>query len=162
MKVRVAILVSMFCIACLVVSGVYAKGKPDKPGKPSDQELITFWGDFRGSEVVEGCCPNAGPFPPYELHVYRDLGEGDHQVPEGTYSGHLFLSGSSKGRNPEYIFQFWDAGQDIWLEVRGGAIDYDKRTKVTTVVFENEECVCGHGELIDTVNFTLERKPWTD
>ena len=69
MKGRLIAFVGIFCIAILIFSGTDAKGeKPDKPsGKPSGKEWIQFWGDLVGGQVVEGCCPNAGPNPSYDM-----------------------------------------------------------------------------------------------
>lgn len=46
-----------------------------------------------------------------------------------------------KGRSQEYVVQFWDAGNLIAFEIMGGVADDDKKSKVTTVVFEDEDCV---------------------
>ena len=46
----------------------FAKGdNPNKPPNPPSGEFITFEGDLAGSQEVAGCCPNAGPFPAYEM-----------------------------------------------------------------------------------------------
>jgi hypothetical protein len=155
MKGRLVAFVGVFCIASLIASGVYAKGKPDKPGGET-KELITFSGDFLGGDVVEGCCPNAGPFPAYELTVVRGL-----EIPAGTYSGFLFMNRYGTGRNQEYLVQFWgvsESNKHIAIEIIGGGIDDDRKNKVTTVKFESEDCVhLETGEYIDTVSFTLVR-----
>ena len=169
MKRRVVVIAGLLCIASLPVSDVYAQGKPGKPEKPTDREFIAFSGDFLGGEVVEGCCPNAGPFPPYELTVARDLGidkPEELQVAADTYSGFLFMNRYGKGRSQEYLVQFWGvsaSGNHMEIEVIGGVIDEDKKSKVTTVVFEDEDCVhLETGEFIDTVSFTVVRTPLRD
>ena len=68
-----------------------------------------------------------------------------------------------KGRSQEYVVQFWDAGNLIALEIMGGVADDDKKSKVTTVVFEDEDCVhLETGKSIDTVSFALVRTPLRD
>ena len=62
MKGRHFVLAGILCIASLIVSGANAKGKPDKPAK-TETELIVFTEDLAGNQLVEGCCPNAGPSP---------------------------------------------------------------------------------------------------
>ena len=69
MKSKLVTFAAILCIASLIASGAYAKGKPVKPEKPDNTqtEWITFTGDLMGSQEVEGCCPNAGPFPEYTM-----------------------------------------------------------------------------------------------
>jgi hypothetical protein len=68
-----------------------------------------------------------------------------------------------KGRSQEYVVQFWDAGNLIAFEIIGGVVDDDKKSKVTTVVFEDEDCVhLETGKSIDTVSFTLVRTALRD
>jgi len=55
------------------------------------------------------------------------------------------------------------AGNLIAFEIIGGVVDDDKKSKVTTVVFEDEDCVhLETGKSIDTVSFTLVRTPLRD
>jgi len=67
-------LVAMLISLVFVVTNVTAK-KPVKPPKDPGQttaECIVFTGDLEtvpGSEVVEDCCPNAGPFPAYKMSL---------------------------------------------------------------------------------------------
>jgi len=68
---------------------VTTHGKPTKPGK-TNTEWIQFTGDLQGGQPVEGCCPNAGPFPEYTMTL---LFEGDN-FSEGTYDGQLFINRS--------------------------------------------------------------------
>jgi hypothetical protein len=169
MKGRRGAFVGIACIAGLIASGAYARDKPDepdKPGKPSEPttEYIAFSGDFLGGEAVVGCCPNAGPAPPYELTVARDLGVGnpEHlQVSADTYSGFLFMNRYGAGRNQEYLVRFWgvsDSGNHIAIEIIGGVIDDDRKNKITTVTFEPADCVhLETKEFIDTVSFALVR-----
>ena len=63
MKRRRVAFVGIFCIAILMVFSADAK-KPPRPGDTA-KECFVFTGDLEGSQVVEDCCPNAGPFPAY-------------------------------------------------------------------------------------------------
>ncbi len=162
MKGRLIAFVGIFCIAILIVLGANAKGKPDKPDKPDKPgkpktEWIAFTGELEGGQVVEGCCPNAGPFPPYTM----ELKFGSYIFPPGTYDGWLFINTYGAGRNRKYKVQFWwDYDRDLGIEIIGGVIDYDKKNKVLTVTFTHEECVhIKSGDPIAVVNFTLVRHP---
>ena len=157
MKSRLVAFVGVFCVALLIASGAYA-GKPDKPDKPGKPprpsniavECITFWGpDLVGHQQVEDCCPNAGPFPVYRLTLGPN-GFGSH--PAGTYDGELFMNFMGVGQNQQYVVQFTGdhivSGNHISIEIRGGDIDYNKKTKVLTVTFTPENCMCT--EMCDT------------
>ena len=98
-------LAGVFCIAILVVAGAFA----DKPVNPSETtDLIIFEGDLEGSAIVEGCCPNAGPNPPYSMTVTRDLGyDGGPQVRAGTYDGFIFMNFFGTKKNQQYYVKFW-------------------------------------------------------
>ncbi len=127
------------------------KGGKGKGGKPKT-EWIEFWGDLEGGQPVDGCCPNAGPFPEYTMTLAKDVG----CVPAGTYNGYLFINGYGAGRDHAYIVQFWK-DPEISIEIIGGDIDYDKWNRVLTVTFENAECLdycTGNTRL---VSFTLVR-----
>jgi hypothetical protein len=160
MKGRLIAFVCIFCLAVLTVSGQVAQGKPDKPPVKSNTEWIEFWGDLNGGQPVDGCCPNAGPWPPYRMCLNFEV--SGH--PAGTrYDGHLFINGyryHGWGER-EYIVQFWTDDQDVAIEIIGGVVDFDKRTKVLTVTFTDELCVdMGTGQPITTVTFTLIRRPY--
>ncbi len=130
-------------------------GKPNKPGKPKT-EWIEFYGDLVGGQPVDGCCPNAGPFPEYTMTL--PFGVGD--IPAGTtIDGYLFINVYGACRNNAYIVQFWNDDLKIFIEIIGGVIDYDKKTKVLTVTFENEECVDYCTGTTTPVTFTLVRRP---
>jgi hypothetical protein len=165
MRGRLIASVGIFCMVILIVSGVDAQmkpdeqGKPDKPFKPGKpgKELIIFTGDLSGYQVVEGCCPNAGPFPEYTMCLNFEVGG----YPAGTcYDGQLFINGYrylAKGER-QYKVQFWREGTEVAIEIIGGVIDYDKRTKVLTVTFTEELCVDLYsGRPITLVSFTLVR-----
>ena len=167
------IIIATFVSLMFVVSGLEA-GKPDKldnPNKPpkSDQpaaECIVFTGDLMGEAVVEGCCPNAGPFPEYEMTL--DLKDEDRTttVHHEEYDGELFTNNWGAGRNHGYQVQFWTwdwnnenpVVGDICIEVIGGIIDNDKKNKILTVTFVAEDCVDRESnQFIDAVTFTLVR-----
>jgi hypothetical protein len=136
MKGRLAAFVGIFCIAILIVSGANAD-KPPKPPKPpqpgeTTAECITFTGDLNGRQQVEGCCPNAGPYPVYTM-ILNNLGWLD-----GTYEGQLFMNYHGAGRNKKYIVQFWNDDLGIAIEIIGGVIVNDRKNKVLTVTFEDE------------------------
>jgi hypothetical protein len=153
--------VGIFCIAALIVSGQEAQGKPDKPDKPDNPkaEQINFWGDLEGDEAVYGCCPNAGPFPEYTMTLGFDFAG----YPAGTpIEGWLYINYYGAGRDQKYKVQFWwDYDLDLGIEIIGGEIYHDRRTKVLTVTFTNDECVYIKSKtLIQLVNFTLVRSPY--
>lgn len=155
MKGRLIAFVGIFCIAILMGSSQDAQGKPDKPDK-SKTEWIVFDGDLVGDQVVEGCCPNAGPWPEYRmtLNFWVD------GFPPGTYDGQLFINYYGAGRNQKYIVQFWNDEIGIGIEIIGGVIDHDRKNKVLTVTFTDENCVNLYtGTFITTVTFTLIRTP---
>jgi hypothetical protein len=88
------------------------------------------------------------------------LPSGVGDIPSGTYGGYLFINGYGAGRNHAYIVQFWNDDLEIWIEIIGGVIDYDKKTKVLTVTFENEECFDYYANTTTPVSFTLVRRPY--
>jgi hypothetical protein len=159
MKGRLIAFVCIFCLAVLTVSGQVAQGKPDKPPGKSKTEWIEFWGDLNGGQPVDGCCPNAGPFPPYRMCLNFEV--SGHRA--GTcYDGHLFISGFGRGQiRGDYIVQFWTDDWDVAIEIRGGVGDFDKRTRAFTVTFTDELCVdMVTGQPITSATFTLVRRPY--
>ncbi len=161
MKGRLIAFVGIFCIAILIFSGANAKNKPDKPDKPgkSTAQWIEFYGeDLEGGQLVDGCCPNAGPFPPYTM----TLKFGSYNFSPGTYDGQLFINYFGAGRNQKYKVQFWwDYDNDLGIEIIGGVLDFDRKNKILTVTFTDEECVhIKTGTPIKSVNFTLVRSPY--
>ena len=140
---------------------VTTRGKPDKPCKPGKPktELIEFSGDLQGGQPVDGCCPNAGPFPAYTMTLLFDVSD---EFKAGTYNGYLFINGYGAGRkeNRKYIVQFWKK-DEIFIEIIGGVIDYDKWNRVLTVTFTDELCEdwCT-GQPVAVVNFTLVRRAY--
>ena len=132
---------------------VTTQGKPDKPGE-SKTELITFEGDLAGYQAVDGCCPNAGPFPEYTMTLTKDVGH----IPAGTYNGNLFINGWG---DRQYKVQFWIEGCDFAFEIRGGVFDFNKWTRVSTVIFTDVLCedFCT-GQPLAELTFTLVRHPY--
>jgi hypothetical protein len=154
MKSRFVAFVGVFCIAILIVS-VADAGKPVKPPKPggTTTEWIEFMGALDGGEAVAGCCPNNGPWPAYSMTL---SGLGD--LRNGTHDGQLFINYYGAGRNQKYIVQFWT--EDFGIEIIGGEIEREKKTKVLTVTFTNEICSdLDSGDPIAVVSFTLVRTP---
>ncbi len=117
--------------------------------KPHDGDLITFTGDLVGSATVMGCCPNAGPFPAYnELTLSGSL-------PAGIYDGHIFMNKVGRRTNQSYMVQFWT--ETMFLEVRGGVIQEDKKNKSLTATFTLAPwTINGESTYVD-VTFTLTR-----
>jgi hypothetical protein len=157
MKRRLIAFVGIFCIPVLIVSGAYAQGKPDKPGN-SQTEWIEFSGDLAGGEAVNGCCGNAGPFPPY--HMTLNFKVGTHEA--GTsIDGYLFINYFGAGKTQQYMVQFWTEDWNVGIKIIGGVIDFDRRTRVLTVTFKDEHCVdMITGQTITAVSFTLVRGPF--
>ena len=187
MKGRLIALLGI-CIAILIVSGPDTQGK--KPVKPDEtqSELIVFTGvtaedtgDLEGYQVVEDCCYNVdtGVYSTYTMTLNFDVGEnepGSLYIPAGTpIVGHLFINYAHPGRK-KYVVHFWN--DDFGIEIIGGVIDYDRKTEVTTVTFEDEVCsMCEALELDDAgvptgeclddwisfdVSFILVREPWEE
>ena len=155
----VAMLFSLF----FVVTNATAK-KPVKPPPDPDQttaECIVFAGDLEtvpGSEVVEDCCPNAGPFPGYAMTLDLKYEDGTTAYYGGPYDGKLFINNYGAGRSHGYIVQFWN--DDICFEAIGGVIDNDKKSKFLTVSFNGEEayfCETDGVPIFPLVSFTLQR-----
>ena len=159
MKGKLVAFVGVFCIAMLIVSGASADKppKPDKPDKPdrTTTEWIEFTGDLAGGEVVEGCCPNAGPNPQYEMTLSEEAFGGL----AGTYLGYLFINAYGTGQDAEYVVQFWHSS-DFSFEIIGGVTEKDRKNNVTTVTFTGEDCTTqDRTEVIATVSFVLVRTP---
>ena len=162
MKSKLVAFAAILCIASLIASGANAKGKPIKPDEPAntETELVVFTEDLSGWQEVEDCCPNAGPFPQYGMTLNFPVAS----FPAGSYFyGQLFISSYRSGHDRKYKVQFWndhDEPGHIAIEIIGGEIYKDKKTKTLTVVFTDEDCVDLHTkEFIATVNFTLVRTP---
>jgi hypothetical protein len=157
MKDKVISLVGILCIASLFVSGANAKGKPDGPGGPRAEQIV-FTGDLIGDQIVENCCPNAGPHPEYTITLGGDTWPAGIS---GTYAGQLHLNsiGHPPGRRPKYKVQFWrDSPAPLAIQIIGGAAVRDRKNKSLTVTFTNEDCVDMYtGAFIAVVNFELKR-----
>ena len=153
-------LVAMLISLVFVVTNVTAK-KPVKPPPDPDQttaECIVFTGDLEGMAEVEGCCPNAGPFPAYTMTLDLYDEDGAAAYSGGPYDGKLFINNYGAGRSHGYIVQFWN--DDICFEAIGGLIDNDKKSKVLTVSFNGEEayfCETDGVPIYPSVSFMLQR-----
>jgi hypothetical protein len=153
MKIQIGkwlIVIATFVSLMFVVTGLEAgKGgvKPDKPDRTTAECIIFYGEDMQGVEEVEGCCPNAGPFPAYWMTLL------------GTqYNGNLFINNYGAGRDHKYIVQFWN--DYIGIEIIGGVIDNDKKSKVLTVTFTEEEATLWEyevGERTLDMSFVLVR-----
>ncbi|MCG6957865.1 MAG: hypothetical protein LJF04_17885 [Gemmatimonadetes bacterium] len=147
------------------VDAQFAKtGKPDNPNKPqtpSSCESIAFTGHLQGSADVEGCCPNAGPFPAYTMTLSEEAFPAGLS---GEHEGNIFMNSLGRRVPGDYIVQFWwgESPDDYFLEIRGGEVTYDKRARLLTVRFENESMTIYHADDEPTsvnVTFTLTREP---
>lgn len=128
MKAERVAFVGALCIAMLIVSGAYGdktegQGKPGKPPSTS-KECIVFTGDLQGGQVVEGCCPNRGPFPEYEMTLSDGILDGFDE----TYNGHLFVNQYGPGRVQQYKVEFWT--DDLHFVVIGGVVVEQTRTRL--------------------------------
>jgi hypothetical protein len=165
MKIRVILpfilSVTFFLIGCeyegqptQTTSDVETKSLGKKPEKP---ERITFTGDLSGQEDILGCCPNAGPFPEYTMTLSGPL-------PAGTYDGNIFMNKVGKKPNQSYMVQFWwtENANNYYIEIRGGAIEEDKKNKTIIATFTEESCeIWINNDLTATedVSFVLTRAP---
>jgi len=112
--------------------------KKPKPNKNPKSELITFTGHLEGNpetQLVFGCCPNAGPWPAYTMTLSGPL-------PAGTYEGNIFMNSTGRQSPGDYIVQFWwgEVPNNYFIEIRGGEAINDRRNKILTVTFENAQC----------------------
>ena len=154
MKIQISkwlIVIATFVSLMFVVTGLEA-GKPDKdnPNKPpkSDNpkktkaECILFTGDLLGMAEVEGCCPNAGPFPAYTMTLDLHDANGNDYV--GDYVGQLFMNFAP---DEGYKVQFWNWDSDneipgvgnIFFEIYGGDIIYDRKSNFLNVTFTDAQ-----------------------
>jgi len=149
MKGRLVAFVGIFCVTCLIVSGAYADKppKPPKPPKPGNitKECIVFTGDLEGGAVVEGCCPNAGPWPAYTMAFFQIA-----DWPFGPHEGQLFAKPVRFRENRKWIdrykVQFWTWNYDnetpgtgdYFFEIYSDSDDivYDETTNVLTVTVD--------------------------
>jgi hypothetical protein len=135
--------------------------------RKSRSENITFVGNLAGSQIVGGCCPNAGPFPIYTM----TLSDAFPEPIFGTYKGHIFmnifmnLSSIAAGRKKSYVVKFWWTEDDsnYFIDIRGGDIEENKRTHILTVTFKAVPCKIWVNDLLlpepVLVTFILTREP---
>ncbi|MGD2120435.1 MAG: hypothetical protein PVJ76_01765 [Gemmatimonadota bacterium] len=138
--------------------------KPDKapkPPNPASCEWITFTGALEGSQEVEGCCPNAGPFPEYSMTLVSPPFPAGIS---GPHDGNIFMNSLGRKVPGDYMVQFWwGADPDgYFIEIKGGVKVEDKKTKTTTVTFTDETMTIFHADEVPTevtVSFILTREP---
>jgi hypothetical protein len=126
-----------------------------KGGKLKPELIIFKEGDLEGNQTVFGCCPNRGPFPEYTMILSSTFG-----AISGTYDGEIFMNKVGTRKNQSYMVQFWT--ETIFLEVRGGLIQNDKKTKTLTATFTDAPCKIWINDFLTapvTVSFTLTRGP---
>jgi hypothetical protein len=160
MKGRLVAFGGVFCIGLLIVSGAYAGKPPKEPKEPKSPhrpgniaiECIEFTGDLasvpEGGTVVEGCCPNAGPFPAYTMTLWIE--ELPLDAFGKTFEGDLFakpVTTRVKGQKTErYLVQFltWDweteipGDDDFYIEVYSDGDDIYETDNVLTVIFDSD------------------------
>jgi len=123
-------------------------------------EWIAFSGDLEGSQEVEGCCGNAGPFPEYTMtlsNVFPIDMRGEHD-------GNIFMNGFGRNMPWAYKVQFWwtEGDTEYFIEIRGGEVHKDKKTKILTVTFNMESCTIWINDVLRepvTITFTIIRDP---
>ncbi len=117
--------------------------------KPEKGESITFVGDLAGSEVVVGCCPNAGPWPAYTMTFSGPL---PPEISGILLEGNIFMNSTGRQSPGDYIVQFWwgEVPDNYFIEIRGGEAHNDRRNKILTVTFEDAQC-----EIYTGINYIL-------
>jgi hypothetical protein len=151
MKGRCVAFVVFFCVASLIVSTGFAKGKPPKPDKPdtpgqSKGECIKFSGDLQsaGETIIEGCCPNAGPWPAYTMTLATDSPVDGTAIPGYLFIGSYGTPAPYEGHKVQ--FWTWDVDSetpgtgDFFFEIRGGTAVSEKvkNHRILTVNFVDE------------------------
>jgi len=161
MKSKV-ISVSILSIALILVSLIFVSSFGlSKPNPKPNPERITFSGDLYGDQEVEGCCGNAGPFPEYTMTLSDNFPEEF----QGTHIGNIFLNSFGRKMPWAYKVQFWWGGEnnEYFIEIRGGEVHKDKRTKILTVTFTQEDTCWtwdpSGDEIIIFIEFTLIKDP---
>ncbi len=133
-------------------------------------ELITFTGDLEGSQDMAGCCPNAGPWPEYTMNLSEEV--FPQEMTGEEHDGNIFMNRFGRNMDWAYKVQFWwgEGGDgyfyEYFIEIRGGVVHNDRKTKILTVTFENVPCykILKRGELLPEtieviVSFVLTRDP---
>lgn len=154
----------------LVATGIEAKKpdgvKPDNPNKVK-AELIAFTGALVGWEEVEGCCPNAGPDPEYQMTLPDGLSDSDgiEVYPADTYNGFLFMNSWSFEEESGYLVQFWASRDEdeepLTFEIICGTTVYDRKTRVLRVSCDEQPWWNHYDRNIDMgpVSFEILRVP---
>ena len=146
-------------ITLILVSLIFVTSFGLSKPKPNP-ELITFTGDLYGDQEVGGCCPNAGPFPEYNMTLSDNFPEEF----QGTHTGNIFLNSFGRKMPWAYKVQFWwtEGDTEYFIEIRGGEVHKDKKTKILTVTFDMETCKIWINDVLPepvTVTFTLKKDP---
>jgi len=156
----ISVLILSIALILSVTLSLASYGLSKKPNW-LDNELIIFSGDLEGSQIVEGCCPNAGPNPKYTMTLSGEFPKGF----PGTHTGYIFLNSFGRNLPWDYKVQFWwfEGDTEYFIEIRGGEAHKDKKTKILTVTFDMEETyeIWIDDELKEsvTVTFVLTRDP---
>ena len=112
-----------------------------------NSQWITFSGDLEGEQEVVGCCPNAGPNPEYTMTLSEDV--FPEEMTGESHDGHIFMNvfmnrsehGSGKKKVMYMVKFYWTEGDtEYFIEIRGGDIESNKKTKSLTVTFDEVPC----------------------
>ena len=168
-KISVLILSITLILVSLIFVSSFGLSKP-KPKPEQNSEWITFSGDLNGSQEVVGCCPNAGPWPEYTMTLSDEV--FPQEMTGEPHDGHIFMNGFGRNMEWAYKVQFWwgEEGDgyfyEYFIEIRGGVVHNDRKTKILTVTFENVPCyeIWKRGDLLTEtidviVSFNLTRDP---
>ena len=137
--------------------------KKPKPNNNPKSELITFTAGhlegFPETQLVFGCCPNAGPWPAYTMTL---SGPFPPDISGTPITGNIFMNSTGRQSPGDYIVQFWWGVEptNYFIEIRGGEAINDRRNKILTVTFEGAQCeIFFNNESTVTVpvSFTLTR-----
>jgi hypothetical protein len=127
--------ITMILVSLILVTSGLSKPRPNPNSNP---ELIIFEGDLEGNQEVVGCCPNAGPNPEYTMFL------SDTFPPEfrGEHTGKIFMNSFGHNMQWDYKVQFWwnESDTQYFIEIRGGEVHRDRKTKILTVTFDNVLC----------------------
>ncbi len=168
-KISVLILSITLILVSLIFVSSFGLSKP-KPKPEQNSEWITFSGDLYGEQEVVGCCPNAGPWPNYTMTLSEEV--FPQEMTGEEHDGNIFMNRFGRNMHWAYKVQFWrgEGGDgyfyEYFIEIRGGVVHNDKKTKILTVTFENVPCyeIWKRGELLTEtieviVSFVLTRDP---
>ena len=161
-RISVLFLSITLILVSLIFVSSFGLSKPKPNPKPEqNSEWITFSGDLYGEQEVVGCCPNAGPFPDYTMNLSYVF-----PIPmRGKHDGQLFMNSFGRNMPWAYKVQFWwtetEGNTEYFIEIRGGEVHKDKKTKILTVTFVEVPCKIwiNNDDSEVLVSFTLIREP---